>query len=55
MSLLLQGRHHVLGLVRKDSGTFGVPDQILRDSGAEFFKIHKTGTVLGKPGRMRFL
>jgi hypothetical protein len=37
---------------RKTSGTFGVPNRICRDIGIEIFKIHKTGTVPGKSGRM---
>jgi len=30
------------------SGTFGIPNQILRDSMTELFKIHKNGSVPGR-------
>jgi hypothetical protein len=33
------------------SGTFGVPNCILWDTGAELFKAHKSGTAPVKPGQ----
>jgi len=34
------------------SGTFGVPNCILRDTRAELFKAHKSGTAPIKPGQV---
>jgi len=45
---------NVVFLWLKKCGTFGGLNRILRGTEAEFFKIHTTGTVSGKTGRMAF-
>ena len=39
----------------QNPGTFGVPYQILRDTGAQLFRTHKTTIVPGKPRLMESL
>jgi len=36
-------------------GTFCIPNQILHDNGPELFKTSRSGTVVRKPGQMRYL
>ena len=43
---------NVVFLRPEKPGTFGVSNQILRDTGTELLKIHTTGTYQGKSGRM---
>jgi hypothetical protein len=38
-------------MTQENSGTFGVPNQILQDTGTEPFKTHKIGNILRKPSR----